>query len=50
MCHYYASCQIQQDSNGECCTCYPGYIGNGKYCFEDGKILKIIYYTLFINY
>jgi hypothetical protein len=42
-CHYYATCQRQVDENGasgggECCKCYPGYTGNGKYCFEDGMI------------
>lgn len=38
VCHPYATCEIQHETSGECCRCLEGYVGNGKYCFQECKL------------
>lgn len=36
-CSIYATCELQHETNGECCVCLEGYVGNGKYCMPESN-------------
>lgn len=41
-CHADASCQHHKESNGECCACNEGFIGNGKFCIPKATPVSVV--------
>lgn len=40
-CHASATCELQHETSGECCTCLQGFIGNGKYCLLESNPMLV---------
>jgi hypothetical protein len=48
-CNEFATCEVQHETGGECCTCRDGYSGNGKYCFKESKLRTIFENSQFFS-